>query len=452
MSRLKLSNKVLIALAVITAALALLVLAVALNPPAPADRLYNHMYIHGIAAGGLSVSEAEAALMQHFQPGLDERIISFTHEGQNIAFLSYKDLGIRLDFSDALEAAMDYGSKRNLPARIARFMGRPHRVTTPPTLRFDQANIDANLLSIADKLQMPPVNASFAYEDGKFVIKPEAVGREVDIESAAEQLNNLVTSLSQGVIEMQTTPLAPNFTVDDLQFDISNLGTFSTPIATTQEDPRVRNVRRASERIHNQMLYPGEVFSASALIGTHLPGSGYESAIVLVRGEPVEDIGGGICQVVTTLYNAVLFAELTVVQRHNHSVRVGYADYGFDATIAGDYYDLKFKNNTEYPMLITSRLQATALQVSIHGNETRPPNRSLHFSSRRVEVIPPEPYKEVVDANLSPGERIVTLESQMGYRFEVYKHIYIDGREVERVKVNTSAYRPMQGIISIGQS
>jgi len=69
-----------------------------------------------------------------------------------------------------------------------------------------------------------------------------------------------------------------------------------------------------------------------------------------------------------------------------------------------------------------------------------------------VDIIPPEPYKEVVDANLGPGERVITLESQMGYRFEVFKHIYVDGREVETVKVNTSSYRPLQGIISVGRS
>jgi len=449
--KLKLSNKVLAALTVTTAALALLVLAIALNPPVPADRLYNNMYIHGLAVGGLTINEAEAALMQQFQPGLDQRTISFTHEGQDITTLSYRDLGIHLDFSAALQDARDYGNKRSLPARIVRFMGRPHKISTQPALRYDQAAIDARLQSVAARLQTPPTNAGFAYENGRIIITPEAPGRAVDIQAAAMEIQRLITNLSQGVVVMQTSPLSPRFTADDMRFTISELGTYYTAIASGEDEPRVRNVRRASERIHNQMLYPGDVFSASAHMGAHLPGSGYEAAIVLVRGEPSEDIGGGICQVVTTLYNAVLLAELSVVQRHNHSARVSYADYGFDATIAGDYYDLKFKNNTAHPILITSHVQASALQISIHGLETRPANRTIQFSSHRVDVIPPEPYKEVIDANLAPGERIVTLESQMGYRFEVYKLIFVDGQEVERVKVNTSSYRPLQGIINVGQ-
>ena len=451
MLRKKLSDRFLLILSVTAAALAILMISMAINPPAAADKIYTNMYIHGIPVGGLTAGEAEAALMQQFQPGLDAITVSFTHEGQTIARRSYKELGIRLDFSQAIRSAQEYGNRRNLPARIVRLLGRPYKITEPPTLIYDQARLDALLQTVADKLQTPAINASFAYENGQIVVKPEAEGRAVDIQPAAEELSNFISNFSGGEIALETTLLSPRFTTKDLQFTVSALGSFSTPITTDHDNPRVRNIRRASDRVHNQMLYPGDVFSASALMGVHLPDSGYEAAIVLVRGEPVDDIGGGICQVVTTLYNAVLLAELTVVQRHNHSARVSYADYGFDATIAGDYYDLKFKNNTSYPILITSRLEGSALYVGIHGHEQRPPNRSLHFSSIRVDVIPPEPYKEVIDAALGPGERIITLESQMGYRFDVYKHIYIDGQEVERVRVNTSSYRPLQGIISVGQ-
>ena len=447
----KISNRFLVILSVTAAALTLLVISMAINPPAPADKIYINMYIHGIPVGGLTIDEAEAALMQQFQPRLEALTIQFTHEGRLIGQRSFKELGIRLDFDEAIQSARDYGNRRNLPARIARLLGRPHRITQPPTLKYDQARVDSQLRTIVEKLQAPPINAGFAYENGQIVITPEAAGQTVNTQSAAQQLSDLISGMSGGEIAMETSPLPPRFTTEDLNFTVSALGNFSTPITTGQDDPRVRNVRRASDRIHNHMLYPGDIFSANALIGTHLPGSNYEAAVVLVRGEPVDDIGGGICQVVTTLYNAVLRAELTVVQRHNHSVRVSYADYGFDATIAGDYYDLKFKNNTSYPVLIVSRLEGSALLVSIHGHEQRPPNRSLHFSSSRVDVIPPEPYKEVIDRNLGPGERLITLESQMGYRFDVYKHIYIDGQEVERIRVNTSTYRPLQGIISIGQ-
>jgi len=451
MPRKKISNRLLVILSVTAAALAMLIIVMALNPPAPAGSIYSNMYIHGIPVGGLTPDEADAALMQHFQPALDELVITFTYQSQAIAALSFKDFNVRFDFTGAIEAAIDYSNEANLPARISRLLGRARKITEPPNLRIDQARIDSHINAIANELQIEPVNASLSYESGQIVLKPESQGQEVDQAHISDQLHQIITNLSPGTIEMQTSPIAPKYTTNDFNFTVSSLGTFSTSIAPNEEGPRVRNIGRASGRVHNQMLFPGETLSASGLMGTHLPNSGYEAAIVLVRGEPVNDIGGGICQVVTTLYNAVLLAELTVVQRHNHSVRVSYAEYGFDATIAGDYYDLKFKNNTDYPILITSQLHETALTVTIHGHETRPANRTLQFSSSRVDVIPPEPYKEVVDQNLAPGERIVTLESQLGYRYEVFKHIFIDGQEVETVKINTSSYRPLQGIISVGR-
>jgi len=450
MPRKKISNKLLIILAVIATSLVLLLIAMAVNPPAPTGSIYSNMYIHGVPVGGLTAEEAEAALMQHFQPSLDEVVISFTHAGEAVTNLTYKELGIRLDFTNAVAAAREYSRRQTLPARVARILGRPHNITEPPTLRHSQEKIANQLQAIASRLQIPPTDASFVYENGNITVKPEADGNIADADSALNQLNEMIAGLQGGTVEIQTSPVSPRYTTADLQFAVSSLGAFSTRMVIDDE-ARTRNVRRASDRIHNQVIYPGEVFSASALIGTHLPGHEYEAAVVLVRGEPVEDIGGGICQVVTTLYNAVLLSELTVVQRHNHSARVSYADYGFDATIAGDYYDLKFKNNTSHPILIVSRLETHALYVSIHGKEERPPNRSIQFSSRRVDIIPPEPYKEVTDVTLAPGERRVTLESQMGYRYEVFKHIYIDGQETEEIKVNTSSYVPLQGIISIGK-
>jgi len=408
------------------------------------------MYIHGVAVGGLTTEEAEAALMQHFQPSLDQVTINFTHEGEAVTQLTYKELGITLDFSNAVAAAREYSRRQTLPARVARILGRAHNITEPPSLQHNQEKIANQLKAITDRLQTAPTNASFVYDNGNIAVVPEKSGIAADADTALRQLGEMIFQLQGGTIEIHTSPVAPRYTTADMQFTISRLGAFSTPMAI-EDEPRTRNVHRAAERIHNQVIFPGEVFSASALVGVHLPGSDYEPAVVLVRGEPTEDIGGGICQVVTTLYNAVLLSELTVVQRHNHSARVSYADYGFDATIAGDYYDLKFKNNTPHPILIVSRLESNALHVSIHGFEERPANRTIQFSSRRVDIIPPEPYKEVTDATLAPGERVVTLESQLGYRYEVFKHIYIDGQETEEIKVNTSSYRPLQGVISIGK-
>jgi len=348
MQRTKIPNKLLVVLAVTTGALALLLGALIANPPAPSAAIYSNMYIHGIPVGGLTSEEAEAALMEQFQPNFDDVTISFTHAGEVVAERTYRELGIKLDFSEAIQAARDYSNRRNLPSRVMRMLGRAHKITVPPTLNYDPNRLESQLTYIASNLQVPPTNARLVYEGGNVNIWPEADGQVADIAAASTQLAHLLAEFDGGEVEFTTSPIPPRYTTADMQFNVSLLGTYNTPVDTTNEDARLRNVRRAAHGIHNHVLHPGDVFSASELVGAHLPGINYEAAVVLVRGEPVEDIGGGICQVVTTLYNAVLLAELTVVQRHNHSARVSYADFGFDATIAGDYYDFKFRNTTPH--------------------------------------------------------------------------------------------------------
>ena len=427
----------------------LLVLVFIRNPAAETDRIYTHVYIHGVTVGGMSREEAEAALMERFQPGLEARKINYTVNGEPAAEFTFADFGAAFNFGDLVESALEYSHLRNLPRRIARMFGRPHEITEPPRFAFNPERMEDVMAKLSKELDVHPRNAAMAEENGFLVVKEEQSGHGVDIEAAAEATREILSGLTGGVVELSIKTIQPRYTVADFDFTKSVLGYFETPYLD-DDSARVRNVRIASQRIHNQVLYPGGVFSAGAVIAANDPASGYEAAIVLVRGEPVEDIGGGVCQVVTTLYNAILRAELEVVQRHNHSARVSYADLGFDATVAGDYFDLKFKNNTPRPLLISSRTENGMLYVGIYGYETRDSARSLRFVARQVELIPPEPYREVVDPTLSRGESYVTLESQMGYRIELFKYVYMHGQRVEEVKINTSVYKPLQGVIAIG--
>jgi vancomycin resistance protein YoaR len=154
--------------------------------------------------------------------------------------------------------------------------------------------------------------------------------------------------------------------------------------------------------------------------------------------------------VVTTLYNAVLYAELPVVERHNHSGKVHYADYGFDATVAGDYYDLKFKNDTPHPLLIVSGVQNGYMFVQIYGYESRPTGRSLEFKTELIEKTPPQPEIVKTDPNLPAGEKRIQTFAQEGLKYETHKYIYENGMLKEKVKINTSTYKPVQGVVIHG--
>ena len=414
------------------------------------DKMYTYIYIHEVPVGGLTATEAEAALMERFQPELERRTLQYSIDGETVAKFTFADFGARFDFSELVQEAMDYSTLGNLRSRMGRMFGRGHKINAPAGLVIVPERMESILSGLSRKIDVSAQNASFAMQNGSIVITPESTGQGIDIQAAALATHQVLNSLMDGIVELTLQTVHPAYTKDDFEFNVSVLGSFQTKYTGTDADPRIYNVRLAAGKINNQVLYPGEVFSTGTLIAAHKPNSGFKSAIVLVRGEPVEDIGGGVCQVVSTLYNAVLAAELTIVQRHNHSVPVSYVESGFDATVAGDYYDLKFKNNTPHPVLISSQMKNENLSISIHGYESRPANRSIRFSAKRIETIEPEPYREVIDPTIPRNERHITLESQQGYHIELHKHVYIDGKEIEVVKINTSLYKPLQGVIAIG--
>jgi vancomycin resistance protein YoaR len=420
------------------------------SPPEDADTIYANVYIHEVLVGGMNREEANAALTERFLERLLAQTVSYAVESEVKAEFTFADFGARFDFSPLVELALEYSHSPSFSQRATRIFRSTYEITDSPIFIFSAERLDEIIQNLSNELDTPVQNAALQEKDGKVSLTKEATGQGIDTVLAAEATQEILQGLQGGTVELKIITIEPQYTTANFDFVPKLLGTFETPCACSNDEARCRNITRAAGRIHNVVVYPGQVFSAGELIGAHLPNSGYETATVIVRGKQVEDIGGGVCQVVTTLYNAVLRSELEIVQRHNHSARVSYVDVGLDATVAGDYYDLKFKNNTDYAVLITAAVERDMLRVRIYGNDTRDPSRTGRFEVRQVELLTPEPYREVVDPAIPLGQRMVTLESQMGYHVELFKIVYLHGAPVEEVKINTSVYKPLQGIIAIG--
>jgi len=412
----------------------------------PSDKIHANTYIHGVAVGGLTAPEANAVLMEFWQPNLAIQTVAYTINGEIVAEFTFADFGLQYDFSGLIQKAMD----DNLRGVFERMIGQKRLILDEIGFTVIHEQAMSVFSALSRQVDVMPTNASFAMIDGQIIVSAETKGHGLDVQAAAVATENVLRSRGCGTVELMLHTIEPKHTAADFDFTVSVLGSFRTKYTGDETDPRIYNIRLASDRINNQVLFPGDVFSAGALIAAHKPNSGYKPAIVLVSGEPKEDIGGGVCQVVTTLYNAVLVAELPITQRHNHSAPVSYVDSGFDATVAGDYYDLKFKNNTEHPILIVSQLKNEELVISVHGLESRPQERSVRFSARKVKTLSPDPCREVVDAAVPKGKRHVVLEPQEGFHIELLKHVYMNGKEVETVKINTSIYKPLRGVVAIG--
>jgi vancomycin resistance protein YoaR len=225
------------------------------------------------------------------------------------------------------------------------------------------------------------------------------------------------------------------------------LGEFSTDAGGGD---RWQNLKAGSDMLNGKILMPGEEISVYNSTAPYDAEHGYVQAGTYENGEIVADWGGGICQVSTTLYNAVIFAELEIVERYPHSMTVSYVEPSRDAAIAGGIMDFRFKNSYDTPIYIFSEIDdENQLRFIIYGKETRPENRTIEFESETVSI---EEYKVTYKENpdMSVGEMEYTGNPHSGRDACLWKIVYEDGVEVSREKFNTSYYMKVDEVIEVG--
>ncbi len=205
-----------------------------------------------------------------------------------------------------------------------------------------------------------------------------------------------------------------------------------------------------ASHINGTVLYPGEEFSAYETVSPFTEANGYAMAGSYLNGEVVDSMGGGICQVSTTLYNAVLRAELNVTERSPHSMTVHYVDLSEDAAIAGTYKDFKFVNSTEYPIYIEGYTTSDKkITFNIYGKETRDKNRTISFESQIVSETPATTILQE-DAGQGIGYKAVSSKGSSSYVAELYKIVKVNGVETDRIKVNKSTYKGTNRVVTYG--
>ncbi|MDW7674434.1 MAG: VanW family protein [Bacillota bacterium] len=216
---------------------------------------------------------------------------------------------------------------------------------------------------------------------------------------------------------------------------------FSTNFDPTQSN-RVHNIKLAARTLTNYLLPPGEVFSFNRVINDTTAEKGYKAAPIIVGGELVPGIGGGICQLSSTLYNAALLANLEILERHSHQLTVPYIEPGRDATISYPYKDLAFRNNKDHSVLITADVENDILLIKLFG---QPLTERVEIKTKVLDIImPPEKYK--LESELRPGEEKL-IEGYPGFLVEVWKIVYRGEKKESEVKISVDRYAPYPEII-----
>ena len=301
---------------------------------------------------------------------------------------------------------------------------------------------------------IPHINAQLTKTGSSFTISQESSGRMIDMDTTVNAIHTFLLGEWNGTDSDFTVTVVddnPIATVEDCEKVKDLLGTYTTKFSTGGSNyNRNKNMENGMELLNGITICQGETISANSFLEPWTESNGWKEAGTYVNGKVENSLGGGICQVSTTLYNAALLAEVEIVERYNHSMSVGYVPLSMDAALAGTWKDLKLKNNTDTPIYIEAIYDASGkLTFNIYGAETRPSNRTIEYVSETMSTIP---SSQIVTENpsLPAGYRAVTSSGHTGSTARLLKRVYIDGVLQSEDVINKSSYASSPTYVTIG--
>ena len=408
-----------------------------------------NVYIGEVSVGGMTVDEAKEAVTDYVKDTTDVDVV--LKAGEKSVTVKAEELGLGWGNTKVAEEAANIGKSGNLIKRYKdqKDLENENKVYNI-VYTVDEEKTRAVLTEKSAELNQKAVNASLKRENGAFIYEDGKQGIVMNIEGSVQSVVSYFNNewdVKEPEVELVAEVEEPEGNKESLSRVKDVLGTYHTDFSSSTAE-RVINIKNAVSKIDGTVLYPGEEFSVYEAIAPLDAENGYELAGAYENGTTVQSYGGGVCQVSTTLYNTVLYSELNVTQRSNHSMMVHYVDPSRDAAIAGTYKDLKFQNSTDAPIYIEGYTSGGIVYFTIYGEETRPSNRKVEYQSETVSQDTPP--VQIAAAAAPVGYVAVTQKANAGQSAKLWKIVTVDGVEQEREVVNTSKYASSPKIIAVG--
>lgn len=424
------------------------------------DTICTGVYVDDIELSGKTKEEADNLVNTYLEDLLKKQIIVKANDKK--ASVTIKSLGAEFTQTDYVEQALNIGKMGNVVKRYKDIKDvendkkvykvevkvNEKKLNTFVNDKATDVNIEPQeptMVPKSSRISSGDIASQFTYKEG-------SSGKSINVKEVKAEIEDKINNWDKNDIEIEakTSEEKPKHSIDELKNCNAKLGTFTTYYYSSTSS-RCNNIANAASKINGKVLYVGDVFSMLKTVTPFTKSNGYYEAGSYSQGKVVDSIGGGVCQVSSTLYNAVLRAELEVVKRSNHSMIVSYVPKSADAMISeGAGQDFKFKNNTDAPVYIEAYTAGKSITFNVYGHETRSSSRTLKFESKVLSTIQPGKDVVTVDKTLPKSYRKVTQSAHTGYKAEYYKIVYENGVQKQRIKVNSSYYKAAPNYITVG--
>lgn len=366
---------------------------------------YNGIYLDSEHVGRLNEVELKEKLSAILSEKIDNSVITI-QDGSKQVTVTPAELGLTYDVDSIVKDIISYNKSGNvLQDTIARLsiQASNHEIEYSPII--DETIIDNLIDKIYDEFYTAPTNAGIKFNGTSITATPEKDGKEVNKIKLKEDLINCINNnfTSTNTINLSFKNVKPVLTKEVAE-NLEILGTHKTKLPSKTGD-RTGNIKLYTSKLNKSVLAPGEEFSCDTRGGSREWSDGYRNAPGYVNGKVVPILAGGICQATSTIYNALLYADMEITERSPHSMPVTYAEIGLDAAIAKDILDLKFKNNTSNPVVVQTYVNDDGYVVAAIWGIPEVPNKKIELVTKKHHSKSADAYKKTyIDGKLVKTE------------------------------------------------
>lgn len=412
------------------------------------DMIFEGISINGVNVGGMTKEEAKNILEEKFNKNLKNKKIYINYENNKFT-IDYKQLKAHYDVDKAVDAAFDYGKEGNIFEKtILKYKLKNNNYDIKMQFVSDTSIVNKEIKKISQKINFDPINASIKLTSSGFKVTPDKNGKKVN----EKKLEELIVSSIKPTDTQENINIPVDIVEAKIKADILNkidtkISSFTTKFNLGDVN-RSGNIRVAASFVNGTVVMPGEIYSMNKTLGPRLESKGYKEAPVIINGTHVPGLAGGICQVTTTVYNAALLANFQIVERRPHQLRVGYVPAGRDATISGDYIDMKFKNTNKYPIYIKANVSGGSITVTIYGAKENS-GQTVEITSEIIEKTPAD-TEYINDPTLLAGQKVVEEKPIDGMKSITYRKVYQNGKLIKSEIISKDNYKVGKGKVRIG--
>lgn len=407
--------------------------------------IYPGIYIEGIDVGGKKLEEAESLVKEKYETAALLKKIEIIANNKTYK-IDFSKLQGKYNIHEVAAAAYSYGKEENIINRY-RLIKSPEKKEFKLTLNYNSKHIDEVLDEMEKEVNQKALPAKITVVNDQIKIIPEVDG----VSLLKDKLREAIISQIEGELTREAIKLEapieiikPELTAEKLSSINNRVSSFSTAFATSTVN-RINNIQLATKAISGTILMPGEIFSFNRTVGERTQARGYKEAGVIVGDKIESGIGGGICQVSSTLYNAMLRTNLPSVERRNHSLPLAYIGKGLDATVNWGNIDYKFKNTLAYPVYIEGHVENKRVYFNVYSSQELA-KRTYKMVTEVIDVIEPK-IKYIDNPDMNSGEEEVIKKPSTGYKVKVYRKTYENGKLINTEVVSSDTYRAVNGEI-----